>query len=388
MVEKKNQDPGIEHTDDHRPWTEIVEEVASAVPDRLLAYLRRVSDDAELQYAVPPARITAGNSGALIFGFELLSPPDNLAGPLVLRLNISGERTLVQRRELALQDAAGRLGCKVPKVRLTESGGKDMGGPFFIMDRVAGGSIAKWWITLILIGLFASLVLWHGWPLLVGFFLGSLLVGFTLTQQQRKLHRINLEDVRHIYNQYCLEDADMDVNLGLRTIVDSASDNFLEEFGTGWRWLQTHRPATARPRLCHGDFHALNILGDWRQVTSIVDWEAACIADPEYDAAISRCLPLLFGWIGMLMFPTYWIHRAFLRGKLDRERFLYYQARLSWLIVILWAPSLVERMINGTSWLDKTLTRIAIKNHTRHFRKITGVDLPTIAELLKKRTTE
>ncbi len=117
---EKHEEKAVETTDvaeasDARTRDEITEEAAAAVPERLLKYLRRMSGDSKLKYATPPARVLGGASGALIFGFELSSPPDTLAGKLILRMRVSDEQTSLWgrlwSRGLALQDAAGILGC-------------------------------------------------------------------------------------------------------------------------------------------------------------------------------------------------------------------------------------------------------------------------------------
>ncbi|MGH2375394.1 MAG: phosphotransferase family protein [bacterium] len=46
------------------------------------------------------------------------------------------------------------------------------------------------------------------------------------------------------------------------------------------------RPASEpRPRLLHGDSHPKNVLTDGEQITCLVDWEGAYVADPRWDVA-------------------------------------------------------------------------------------------------------
>jgi aminoglycoside phosphotransferase (APT) family kinase protein len=378
---------------DARTWAEIAEEKAAAVPERLLKYLRRLSGDSELKYASPPARILGGASGALIFGFELSSPPDTLAGKLVLRMRVSEQTALWGRlwsRGLALQDAAGIFGCKAPRIRVAESDPEDLGGPFIIMDRVAGGSILRWLITSIFIGLIVSNVLWNGWFLLAGFLLGSLVVGLSLGMLQRSLHSLAIEDVKHIYSRYGLKDTDVEISQYLQMLSDILTDNNLEEFLPGLKWLQKYLPAMVRPRLCHGDIHPLNVLGTWTRVTGIIDWDSACIADPEFDVATLRCnVSLVYGrWIGTLLIPLYWIYLACQRERFDRERLRYYQALRTWTIAGFFTYYLVDQAINTEDTAGRikyALLGMIVKNHTRLFHKITGIELPPVADLVAKR---
>ena len=189
--------------------------------------------------------VTGGDASlaaALIFGFELSSPPDTLAGQLVLRMRVSDEQTplwsRLWSRGLALQDAAGILGCKAPRIRVAESRPEDLGGPFIIMDRVAGISIMHWIIISILIGLIVSAVLWNGWLLLAGSLLGSLVLGLSLGMLKRSLHSLAIEDVKHIYSRHGLKDTDVEISQYLQTLSDLLTDNNLEEFLPGLKWLQ------------------------------------------------------------------------------------------------------------------------------------------------------
>ncbi len=402
MKEEKVQGPKIEQTDDPRTPMQIIEEAAVEVPKRLLEYLRGVSGDPELQFAVPPKRIRGGNSGALLFDFELSSPPKTLAGPLVLRLRAvdggdpAGLRMAVLQ-ELAMQDAAGTLGCKVPRVRLKELGVESLGGPFYIMDGIAGGSINRWGSSLFLIGIVASLILWHGWPLFAGFLMASLVMGVAQGRHHRRLHSFKIEDVSRIYQKHGLQNTD----IGLQDVDIDEVDKLLKhtgkwmdeaihkEFLPGKKWLQDHRPATKNPKLCHGDFHPKNILGTWTRVTGIVDWENAFIADPEYDVATQACQPLWGGrWIGKLFLLSYWIYRICYGGKLDRKRLRYYQARRAFMLTARSTPGLVDQATGKGAKVQPILVAIfglLIKNHARYFLKITGVELPSPKKLAAKR---
>ena len=55
--------------------------------------------------------------------------------------------------------------------------------------------------------------------------------------------------------------------------------------------LRKHQPSFARPVVCHGDLHPFNLLFEGREVTVVLDWELARLADPAYD--VGRTLVLL-----------------------------------------------------------------------------------------------
>jgi aminoglycoside phosphotransferase (APT) family kinase protein len=93
------------------------------------------------------------------------------------------------------------------------------------------------------------------------------------------------------------------------------------------RWLVEHRPAEdARPVICHGDFHPLNILAEAGRVTGVLDWPNAIIADGVYDVAATRtilaCAPVE---LARLPAATRWLVRA-ARGTLVRRYVAGYRA--------------------------------------------------------------
>jgi len=395
MKEEKLQDLDTEPANDSRSLKEMIEETAVEVPDRLLAYLRQTSGDSELKYAVPPKRIMGGKSLNLLFGFELSSPPKTLAGPLVLRLRADGWQTPAGLRagvlrELALQDAAGNLGCKVPRIHLKELEGEALGGPFFIMDRITGGGMIRWWNTPILIGLVASLLLWNGWPLLAGYLFGSLVVGLTLGILHRKLHSLDIADIRQIYHQHGLKDADIGFGAVLNSLEGIIVGGNIEEFQPAIKWLKENQPSEINPKLCHGDFHPGNVMGTWTKVSGIIDWDLANIADPECDVAFFRCTATResgrIGWL--ILLPLYLFYRV-CQGKLDSERLRYYQA-----VRALHRASGISRYLiensgdgkGGHSRIIKAILRGMIKRYTRFFRKLTGIELPSPKEMLAKRS--
>ncbi|MFV0278457.1 MAG: phosphotransferase family protein [Parahaliea sp.] len=51
------------------------------------------------------------------------------------------------------------------------------------------------------------------------------------------------------------------------------------------QWLETHRPASFRPGIMHGDYHLANVMfcNDSAELAAIVDWELATIGDPLID---------------------------------------------------------------------------------------------------------
>jgi aminoglycoside phosphotransferase (APT) family kinase protein len=64
----------------------------------------------------------------------------------------------------------------------------------------------------------------------------------------------------------------------------------------GVDWLLENRPLEPeRLSVCHGDFHALNILYADGKVTGVLDWPGFAIADPVFDVANSIVLITISG---------------------------------------------------------------------------------------------
>src|ERR1700685_3271076 len=103
----------------------------------LLDYLRSSTACPGLAYAEAPTRMSGGYD-ATILRFSLQGAPHPLTGPLVLRLfqpNVHAERA---QREAAVQNALADLGYPAPRVFVAEARIEPLGGPFLIMQRVAG----------------------------------------------------------------------------------------------------------------------------------------------------------------------------------------------------------------------------------------------------------
>jgi aminoglycoside phosphotransferase (APT) family kinase protein len=74
----------------------------------------------------------------------------------------------------------------------------------------------------------------------------------------------------------------------------------------GAAWLARNQPPPAQSEvICHGDFHALNIVVDGGRLSGVVDWARAIVAEPAYDVAGTRTL-MRFGNMGLRP-PVRWL---------------------------------------------------------------------------------
>lgn len=249
----------------------------SEVAGRLLEHLVRSCGCPEAVYLAAPSRIQGGFD-TTIFGFTLDHVPSALAGPLILRL--SGDNADPQRVKLEtiVQNTLADMGYPAPRVMLTERDPDVLGGPFMVMQRIEGRTLAHG-----IEGFGAGRSLPERIRLLFG--LPGVLNGIIdrWVEMQIRLHRLSAEPLLQAVTA-----AGIDARLvtfegqlaRLKAIVQRLALTGLEP---GLAWLENHRPASAQAAICHGDFHPLNILADGGEPTGVIDWPNVVIAEPAMD---------------------------------------------------------------------------------------------------------
>ena len=265
------------------------------IAKRLLHHLRRAFGCPDAVYRAGPDRIQGGLDAA-IFGFTLDHAPPRLAGPLILRLARANTDSGRVKLETVVQNTLAEMGFPAPRVMVTETDPSVLGGPFMVMTRLAGQTLA------------------HG---VEGFGAGTSLVAqlqllFNLpailariidqwVDMQIRLHQLPAEPLLRAVTAAGI-DAGAITFAGqlarLRTIVERSALTGLEP---GLAWLDDRQPPQPRKAaICHGDFHPLNILADKNQPTGVIDWANVVIAEPAMDvgSAIANvsALPLSLPW--------------------------------------------------------------------------------------------
>jgi hypothetical protein len=112
----------------------------SEVKMRLLEYLARFCNRADMAYAAGPDRILGGRDAA-IFGFELSAATARFSGPMILRLARKADPMRV-RLEAIVYTTLAAMNYPVPLVAVTEPDATVLGGPFKVMTRLAGRPLA------------------------------------------------------------------------------------------------------------------------------------------------------------------------------------------------------------------------------------------------------
>ena len=265
------------------------------VAQRLLYHLARAFGCPDVVYLAGPMRIQGGFDAA-IFGFTLDRVPRPMVGPLILRLSHADADPGRVKLETVVQNTLAEMGFPAPRVMVTESDPGILGGPFIVMTRLSGQTLA------------------HG---IEGLGAGTSLVGqlqllFNLpavlariidqwVDMQIRLHQLPADTLLRAVTAAGIEAGAITFEGQLARLSTIVERSDLIGLKTGLTWLDDHRPPQAREAaICHGDFHPLNILADKNQPTGVIDWANAVIAEPAMDvgSAIANmsAVPLPLPW--------------------------------------------------------------------------------------------
>jgi aminoglycoside phosphotransferase (APT) family kinase protein len=218
-----------------------------------------------------------GGFWATIFGFELVDPPAELRGPLVVRImpdRTAGERETFVQRWLAAS------GFSTPIV--AASGTADgLGEAYMVMRRAAGS------------------------PPLAGLQLGKTLLRLRsilanlptlLAHAAAELHALNPDPLT---SELVAAGVSFPTDPASRflTAFERASSTFQRShFDDLHAWFELSRVGPDTRVICHGDLHPLNILVDPTGAVTVLDWTNAAIGPREMDigfsAGLLRCAPI------------------------------------------------------------------------------------------------
>ncbi len=258
---------------------------AWAPPDelshRLLAFLREGLGNARIDYAEPLLRMPGGNL-AHVYRFRLRGAPSGLADTLVLRLypcvrridssggnagQIRRDRDRVLRERIFL-DALASEGYPIPRVHLASTDIAILGGPFLILQFLAGDSAMSSPIEVV--------------PELLG-------------AAHAALHLVDPEPVLRLFLGMgpTAPQFRLDLDHELRALANWSRDR--PQFRPAVAWLAANRPPDPPcPVICHGDFHPFNILIRGGEVVGVLDWSDVIVAPAEMDVAHSAMLTVFF----------------------------------------------------------------------------------------------
>jgi len=225
-------------------------------------------------FAQRPVPMTGGYWAA-IYSFELAEPPDELRGPLVLRVMPSpggAVETIVQR-------TVANHGYPTPLVVL-DGNDQALGGAFMVMQRAEGVAL--------LAGLSIGRALW------------TLPKTVRRVASQLSVASVQLHDLDPLPVVEALDEAGVDIaSLGVAGRINeirAAAERSLAGFDELLAWLDLGRPAMTPAVVCHGDIHPFNMLIAEDDSFCVLDWTNANLCRRELDvgftASLLQCAPI------------------------------------------------------------------------------------------------
>jgi aminoglycoside phosphotransferase (APT) family kinase protein len=180
-------------------------------------------------------------------------------------VTVGGQRLILQRQrpgsprdltvEVAALQAARAAGVPVPQVIV--SGGADvLGQPFMVLEAIDGETIAR---KILRDDTFVA-----ARPVLVE----------QMAQALAAIHQVTVDQVPGL--------PETDQVVQYREALDGFGQPH-PAFELALRWLDEHRPATARRTLVHGDFRLGNLMVDAHGLNAVLDWELTHAGDPVED---------------------------------------------------------------------------------------------------------
>lgn len=225
----------------------------------LLSYLsERVGSS--LAFAMRPAPMSGGWD-TRVYWFRLAAAPPPYDRPLVLRLFPKPSDAARACTEFAVQRFVHERGFPAPEPLLLETSTQFLGGPFIVMERVAGRPLRD-----------------HLVPPRLHALRGASL----LAEAHVRLHRLPASGFPgHEPGTFLQRRLQL-----LRSWVDSAGHRGLAAVAD---WLEEHKPSPDEPEVvCHGDFHVRNVLiGETGDVRGVVDWTNAVAGDRHLDVGVT-----------------------------------------------------------------------------------------------------
>ncbi len=342
--------------------------------------MRESWGDTGLEYASPPQRVVGGFD-TRIFGFRLAGAAGVLARPLILRLFAEDDEPIRARWEAAVQTAVVAAGYPAPAVVTAHHDREPLGAPFIIMERIPGRPMLQ--------AATLAAVLPEAYRLLMTY-------PSVLADYQARLHALDAEQFLDAVTKTGGSGANPgEAGISRRSAtLDGQLDQLAERVdhlsGEGLRaalrWLLENRPSDpARPVICHGDYHPINIMVEDGVVTGVIDWAMTTVADAAFDVGNTRVLlglaPLdLPGSVDAVVAQ---LRKLFVRRYTDAylklrpvelETVRYFEA-LRCLIELSWVGE--RRLAGAGTYRNPWGTPRSINKLSSHFREITGVE-PTL----------
>lgn len=234
------------------------------VADELLARLRSALGD-DIEFSEPPVQLGGGFYTAN-YQFSVNGGPASWSRPMVLRLFPRHAPDRLDAWEAAVQSFAHDRGVPTPEVVLRDPGSTIDGRRWFVMARLPGS------------------------PAVGGISARDLVGGYRrltrdLPRQTAEvhlaLHRLDPTPLVSEFGPLAT------IERWLALIADTPTgDDGAHPLTQGVEWLERHAPEARGPlALCHGDSWGGNLLVESGEVTGLIDWTVATVAEPALEIA-------------------------------------------------------------------------------------------------------
>jgi aminoglycoside phosphotransferase (APT) family kinase protein len=277
----------------------------------LLRYLQKAFDVSSLRYKVPPTPLSGGYSSQL-FKFQL-DTLGALAVPLVIRLYTSSVFPPGQAFiEGEIQNLVFSEGYPVPPVHSICEDATILGHEFIIMRFMPGEMMIK---AYPFENVPAALANAH-----------AQLRAFDMDTITNKLESKGFFARQHLglfTSSFPMFIDNLESQIALRKLTPLVP---------ALEWIQDHQSITGHHIVInHGDFHPLNILIDHGEISAVLDWQAWCLGEPEFDVTNTmvklHCLASVllpqYNWSVLIKRYVADYHN---RHTLDYEKLRFYQA--------------------------------------------------------------
>ena len=315
----------------------------------LLEYLRNQLKTKKIEYKEKPVKIPKGFAFDK-YVFTLNNAPEHLTQPLVVRIFRKTTRKGYAEGEAKVQNALHNIGYPVPRVFFECSDKTVLGREFTIMEYKKGVNLSETGR--------------HDVPEILG-------------RLHSELHSI---DSSTLMKTITPEDGGT-IRYSITEYLDEyiRKNNYTRLF-PALEWVLDNRPPSEPPVLCHGDFHAENILWDNDSVSAVLDWGAFRFEEPAFDVAyiivkLRAFYPPRLHGVSLNVYIDRYFRSYNERRKIGRDRFSYFEA-----VGALNFLNEIETHIND--FTDPSTQQLLTKVDeymVNLFEELSGVKIPSIS---------
>jgi aminoglycoside phosphotransferase (APT) family kinase protein len=220
----------------------------------LLEYLRNQLNTTNIQFKEKPVKIPKGLGGDK-YVFTLNNAPEHLTQPLLVKIFRKTTRKGYAEGETKVQNAVHDLGYPTPRVFFACSDESVLGREFTVMEYKKGLNLSK---------------------------SGRLDIPEILGRLQAELHSIDPSTLMKTITFKVGGTARYSITEYLSEYI--RKNNFTRLY-PALEWVLDNRPPSEPSVICHGDFHADNILWDNDSVSAVLDWGAFRFEEPAWGVA-------------------------------------------------------------------------------------------------------